>query len=184
MACAVVDERQDHLRFEPQAILGERGAHVGGDVDVGEAANDADVVFLEGLEAIAAAVLGRLAGGLGFGERAAEIAVAAAERRDAEADRQPEARVDADGVQARDAFAQAFAEHRGLVDFRGHDHREAIAGDARRHRIRRQVLAQQVADLRDGLVAHVHAEVFVDDVQLVDVDVQQAPALAARIRLR
>ena len=47
--------------------------------------------------------------------------------------------------------------------------------------IRRQMLAQQVADLRDRLVAHVHAEVFVDDVQLVDVDVQQAPALAARV---
>ena len=43
----VVDERQDHLRFEPQAILRERGAHVGGHVDVGETANDADVVFLE-----------------------------------------------------------------------------------------------------------------------------------------
>ena len=42
------------------------------------------------------------------------------------------------------------------------------------------MLAQQVADLRDGLVADVHAEVFVDDVQLVDVDVQQAPALRAR----
>ena len=106
--------------------------------------------------------------------------VAAAEGRDAEADRQTEARVDADGVQARDAFAQAFAEHRRLVDLRGHDDREAIAGDARRHRIRRQMLAQQFADLRDGLVAHVHAEVFVDDVQLVDVDVQQAPALTAR----
>ena len=45
------------------------------------------------------------------------------------------------------------------------------------------MLAQQLADLRDGLVADVHAEVFVDDVQLVDVDVQQAPALVARIGL-
>ena len=181
MACGAVDERQDHLRFEPQAILGERGTHVGGDVDVGEAANDADVVFLEGLEAIAATVLGRLAGGLRFGERTAEIDFAAAERRDAEADRQPETRVDTDGVQARDALAQSFAEHRRLVDLRGHDHREAVAGNARGHGIRRQMLAQQVADLRDGLVAHVHAEVFVDDVQFVDVDVQQAPALTARL---
>ena len=45
------------------------------------------------------------------------------------------------------------------------------------------MLAQQVADLRDRLVAHVHAEVFVDDVQLVDVDVQQAPALPRAIGL-
>jgi hypothetical protein len=45
------------------------------------------------------------------------------------------------------------------------------------------VFAQQVADLRDGLVADVHAEVFVDDVQLVDIHVQQAPALHARAGL-
>ena len=98
LGVAVVDERHDHLRFEPQAVLRERGTHVGGDVDVGEPADDADVVFLEGLETVAAAVLGRLAGGFGLGERTAEIAVAAAERRDAETDRQAEARVDVRGM--------------------------------------------------------------------------------------
>jgi hypothetical protein len=183
-AVAVLDERRDQLRLEPQAVLGERRAHVGGHVDVGEAADDADVVFLESLQAVAAAVLGGFAGSLGLGQRAAELGVVAAvERRHADADRQAEACVDARGRQAGDTLAQAFAEHRGLVDVGRHGHGETVAGDARRHRVRRQVFAQQVADLRDGLVADVHAEVFVDDVQLVDVDVQQAPAPRARLGL-
>ena len=90
---SVVDERRDHLRLEPQAVFRQRGAHVGGHVDVGETADDADVVFLEGLETVAAAILGGLAGGFGLGQRAADLAVAAVERRDAEADRQAETRI-------------------------------------------------------------------------------------------
>ena len=48
------------------------------------------------------------------------------------------------------------------------------------------MLAQQVADLRDRLVADVHAEVFVDDVHAIDVHVQHAfgHRAAARGELR
>ncbi len=73
----------------------------------------------------------------------------------------------------------------------GQEHREAVAGDARRERAGPRLLAQHLGDLADHLVADVHAEVVVDQVHAVDVEVQHALGhrlaprreLAAHLRL-
>ena len=73
------------------------------------------------------------------------------------------------------AFAQRFGELRGILELGRQQHGEAIARDARREGAARQPPAQQLADLADDAVADVHAEVVIDDMQLVGIDVERAP---------
>ena len=79
------------------------------------------------------------------------------------------------GAELLGALAQRFGEAGRIVQPDRQQHREAIAGDARRDRARGQALADQLAQLRDDLVAHVHAVVVVDHVHAIDVDRQRAP---------
>ena len=175
---AIIDERQDHLRVEAQAILRERGADVGGDVDVGESPDDADVVFLERLEAIAATVFGSLAGGLcSASERPRStsrplngVTPRLIDRRKRAStptvcrrvtpSRRPSPNIAASSISEGMTTAKRSPEMRAATEFGG-----------RCLRSRSPICAMVVAD--------VHAEVFIDDVQFIDVDVQQAPALPA-----
>ena len=78
-----------------------------------------------------------------------------------------------------DTFTQRFRELRGIVQLGRQQHREPVAGNARCERTGRQSTPDQLAELPQHRVAHVHAEVVVDDVQLVGIDVQRGPVLGA-----
>ena len=86
-------KRQDQLRVQVQPALVDGAAQLLGDTDVGEAAHDADVGLLVDLDAIAAAVLGGLAGGLGGDQHVREFLRAGIQQRHADADRDRRARL-------------------------------------------------------------------------------------------
>jgi type III secretion system FlhB-like substrate exporter len=81
----VAAQRQNGLRVEPETVVAERIAQLADHQDVGVAPDDALVGILEHLDAVAAAVLGCLAGDLRRGQRVRERIVGAADRRDTEA---------------------------------------------------------------------------------------------------
>ena len=72
--------------MQDEFVAAERVANLADHHDVGVAADDAGVRVLERFRSIAAAVLGRLAGDLGGGERMGERAVGPADRGDPDAD--------------------------------------------------------------------------------------------------
>ena len=76
------------------------------------------------------------------------------------------------------ALAQGFGEALGVVHLRRQEHHEAVAGDARAEAPARQALADELAELSEDRVPDVHAGLLVDGVQLVDVEVERAPALS------
>ena len=77
----------DGLRFETEAILRQREAQRADQGHVRVAAHDALVAVLVGLDAVAAAILGRLAGDLRRSERMGQRMLALDDARDAEAGR-------------------------------------------------------------------------------------------------
>src|SRR6185295_4833138 len=93
------------------------------------------------------------------------------ERRHANAQRHVHARFTVRGAQLFRPFAQRLRELGRILEARVQQNGETVAGDARREGAGRQAAAQQLAELRNDSVADVHAEVVVDDVQLVRVDV-------------
>ncbi len=168
-------QRQQQLCVQVQPALGDGGAQVGDDVDVGKAPDQALVGFLEDLDAVAAAVIGGLAGGLGGREGVGEFLRARLDGGDADADRDHQRAIADRGAEQLGALAQRFGEAGRVVEADRQQHREAIARYARRQRPGRQAIADQLAELRDDLVADVHAVVVVDDVHAVGVDRQRAP---------
>ncbi len=119
-------ERQDQLRIQVQPPLLDGVAQLVGDADVGEAAHDAAVALLIDLDAVAAAILGGLAGGLGGGEHVRQL-IRGRQRRHADADRHRCAFV---GLQQREPFgalAQRFGEALSVTHLGRQQHDEAIA---------------------------------------------------------
>ena len=160
---------------------------LGGDVDVLVAAHDALVACLVQLDAVAAAVLGRLAGGLGHRERVGELHTRVGERRDPDADRglerrcrwsrqglRPLSRRGAGAQRLRRSASRPSEPPGNSSANRSPELRAASAPGTRYARTSSPSLAIR-------LVADVHAEVVVDDVQPVDVDVQRAPAALAAL---
>ena len=83
-AAVVAAQRQNGLRIETEAVVAERIAQLADHQDVGVAPDDALIGILEHFDAIAAAILGRLAGDLRGRQCVRQRVVGAADRRDAE----------------------------------------------------------------------------------------------------
>ena len=78
---------------------------------------------------------------------------------------------------------QVLGDVLGRVDRRlGHEDGETVARDAGREHARRKALPDALGDAHDHRVADVHAEVLVQHVQAVDVDVDDAVVLLQRLR--
>src|ERR1051325_3136046 len=71
--------------------------------------------------------------------------------------------------------AQRFGEVFRVIELCRQQHSEAISGYACAEGAARQTLTYELAELSQHGVAHVHAQVIVDYVQLVDVDVECGP---------
>ena len=171
----VAAQRQDGLRVEPEAVVAERIAQLADHHDVGVAPDDALIGILEYLDAIAAAVLGRFAGDLRGRQRVRQRIVRAADRRDAEADRHLEGALAGARHDGGRGGADPLGDLRGRFHARvGNERGQAVSRDARRQRRRRQRLRQALRDVDDDVIAHVHAEGLVDDVQPVDIEIQDA----------
>src|ERR1700681_2106516 len=125
-AC-LITQRHDELRVEYQPVLRDRGAQVGDQINVGEAAHDALVRLLIQLDAIAAAVVGGLAGGLGSGEGMHEFLRARIDGGHADADRDLHLAVAEYGAQILGTGAQRLGELGGILQRRGQQDREAVA---------------------------------------------------------
>ena len=82
----IAPQRQNGLRIETETVVAERVAQLADDQDVGVPPDDALIRILEHFDAVAAAVLGRLAGDLRRRQGMRERIVRAADRRDAETD--------------------------------------------------------------------------------------------------
>ena len=78
------------------------------------------------------------------------------------------------GTMARGGGADLLGDHRAptsMLELRD-ERREPVSRNARRQRLRRQRLRHALRDADDHVVADVHAEGFVDDVQPVDVEIE------------
>ncbi len=149
---------------------------------VGVAAHDALVALLVDLDAVAAAVLGGLAGDLGRGERVRKRMLALGHARNAEARRHVDRVPARHEIESFEPVTKVLSDalrdvERGVAD----EQREAVARDARGEHPRRQRAADGVRDAHDHLVAHVHAEVLVQHVQAIDVDVDDAVVALQRL---
>ena len=136
------------------------------------------------MHAVAAALLGHVAGGVGVGQRGALAQARAVQHHHADAG--------ADGVVAL-LPAEHVAVDLGAQGF-GHRHRarlvgvaqqdgEFVAAQARHHPVGRKQARQQRGQLRQQLVAGVVAGGVVDQLELVEVHVQQRPVRAAVVEL-
>ena len=123
-------EGQDELRVKVQTPLVDRLAQLPRDANVRKAAHDADVALLVHLDAVTAAVLGGLAGGLGRRQHVRQLVRGAIEQGDADADRDGQGYPDIGHGEPLGARAQRLRETLGVIHLRGQQHHEAIAGDA------------------------------------------------------
>src|SRR6185437_10788185 len=122
-------ERRDELRIQAQVARIDGLAQLAGDVDIGEAPHEAGVVALIDLDAVAPAILGRLARGLRGCKRVHELAAARIDGGYADADGDMHPSIGA-GAGKRgellDTFAQAFGKLLRPVERHWHQRGETI----------------------------------------------------------
>ena len=124
----VAAQWQDRLRIQPEAVVGERVAQLAHHQDVGVAADDALVGILEHLDAIAAAVLGGLAGDLGGRKRMRERMVGDADGSHADADAHLEGSLAGARHDGGDRGAHGLGDRRGRFQARiGNQRGQAVA---------------------------------------------------------
>src|SRR5690242_6988807 len=100
------------------------------------------------------------------------------ERSGADADRDRHAMLAVMTAELLRGFAQRFTKLSRIVEARRQQRRESIAGNARGKRARSEPAPNELAELPDHRVAHVHAEAVVHDVKLVCIDIESAPGSA------
>ena len=124
-------------------------------------------------------VLGRLAGNLGGGQRVRKPVLALAQAGNAEAGRDVHLLALTRKAKLLERAPQVVGNAVGRVHRRlGHEDREAVAGDPRCEHAWRKALPDDLGDAHDHRIADVHAEVLVQQVQAVDVDIDDAVFLA------
>src|SRR5258707_10431930 len=77
--------------------------------------------------------------------------------------------------QLLDPLAQRLREFLGVIELSWQQYREPVARNAGSKGTRRQPVPDQLAQLPQYRVTHMHAETVIDDMQLVCIDIEGAP---------
>ncbi len=166
---------RNELRVQAQMSRIDGLAQLAGDVDIREPSYEARIIALIGLDPVAAPVLRGLAGGLGRGQRMHQLAVAGSKRRHTYTDRSMQARIAVHRAELFDALAQRLGKL--LCGFQRHrqQHGEAVARDTGCKCVGGQSRTDELAQLGQHSISHVHAEAVVDHVELIGVYIDGSP---------
>ncbi len=173
-------KRRDELGIQAQMPCVDRFAQLAGDVDIRKAPDQARVVALVDLDAVATAILGGFAGSFRGRKRVHQLAGTRIHRSQPDADGEVQPRLAVGGSQQLDALTQALRELLRVIQRHRHQNREAVPRDAPREGLRGQPGANELAQLRQHRIAHMHAEAVVDHMQLIGVDVERGPLFGLR----
>ena len=163
------------LCIQPQAPGLDHLAQVIRAGDVGGPPDDVQVGVPVDLDAVASPLLAYAARGFGDRHGMRQRISTRFELRDAQRHGDRQARAPVHDAQLAQALAHDLGHAAGILVLHGQHDGEPVARDPCRDAVRRQAAAQELRDARQHLIAGRHAVFFVDPVQLVAVDVQQAP---------